>query len=220
MPYRRTRRKRIPRTLKRARRLFRRRRRLPYKRVWNAPHRFARMRESTDIDLTGSATEVIGCYQFRLSDIINASELSVLYDQYRIDYVELIFNWTPNDPIISPSSVGLNNAAMGPLMYYVKDYDDGTALTLTNLQQYSTIRTKRFNMQGNQVKIRIKPAVLQEVFRSSLTTAYVPKWSQKLDMSNADVPHYGLKWAISKQAFNMGKIRVDMKYHLTCFNQR
>jgi hypothetical protein len=57
---------------------------------------------------------------------------------------------------------------------------------------------RQFAMKPDRVyTIPVRPALLQEVYRTAVTTSYVPKWGQFVDLGTADVPHYGLKigWA-------------------------
>lgn len=176
--------------------------------------------ESVDskIDLTGTASEVNLAKQFQVNLLQNISDLSSLYDQYRITKVVAYLDWSPLDGAAQAFSQAEN--MYSPIVMFIRDYDDSNILTTAEMKERAT--TRQFRMRpGITKKIALTPAVLQEIYRSGSTAAYAPKWKQKLDMANLDVPHYGLKFSVSNlNTANLGKITIRFKYYVSCYNTR
>lgn len=154
-------------------------------------HYFRRSSEYVAIALTSNVAGSNGVgfvgagFLYRLNNVVNVSDFTNLYDQYKIISVKHHFKWSN----ISQTDDILSNP---PVLQYFTDHDDATNPTHLELLERSA--TRSFAMRPNKVySIGIRPAVLSEVYRSSVTTGYVPKWGQYLDMGNNDIPHYGLK---------------------------
>lgn len=160
--------------------------------IYRPTHYFSRGTAPTVTALTNNtagigATGFVSFGQtYQLSDVINVADFTSLYDQYKIISVIQFFKWSL-DPTIADNIV--NNP---PVCHYFTDHDDSSTPSHNELQERAT--TKSFVMRPNKLyKILIKPAVLQEVYKSSLTTGFVPKWGQFLDMVDNNTPHFGLK---------------------------
>lgn len=146
----------------------------------------------------------------------NASELSALFDQYRIVGVTVRIDWSYNSyPVSSGQSVA-------PILYYVADYDDSGGAIVTDLLQYPGVQTHSFMENGyNPLICHIKPKPLRDIASTGLLTAYGPMttapWIRTSDMTT---PHYGLKFCASQFSIggtlNIGSIQItsyiDMEF--------
>lgn len=170
------------------------------------------------INLTAAGTpnQRFEGYNFELTDVQNASELTNLYDQYMIEKVELFFDWTP----FEGAGVGTTDQVFAPVMMWYIDRDDSATPTETDIKQRANAVQHRLNA-NKTYKVTVTPNVLSEVYRSAVSTSYVPKRFQKLDMANPDVPHYGLKvWVRGRDGINTGRVNVRLRYHLKCYSPR
>lgn len=136
-------------------------------------------------------------FQFKLSDLPSVSEFGSLFDDYRINKVVLKLI-----PQITASNMPFNEAQLGgsgtgtgrnPRVFYAADYDDNNVVSSIDvLRQYANVKVRQ--VVGNKpIKIIITPAISQEIYRTSTSTAYAPKWKQWLDLAYNDIPHYGIK---------------------------
>lgn len=187
-------------------------------------HKYRRMGRSLSVPLVSNATgETSIAMQFNLLDVVNSTELTVLYDHFRIDYVTIAFQWSPK----VPSTPAYNNPAsmVTPSMYYAKDYDDDTpATSLTVLKERGNIQLRRLSPY-RVVKVHLKPASLLAVIRdpapSPPSFTVQPKWNSKIDCAAANTPHYGLKVLFDYVTGNsLGAIDVQTFYHITMFGTR
>lgn len=186
----------------------------------NQPHYHIRW-EAADrtLDLTSANTYENDAFFFALNTLQNYTELTNLYDQYKITKIIMYLNWSP-----LAYSTGLNDTSktpelIAPMVMYTRDHDDATPITLADFKQIS--KTKQFRCApGKQYKIVLTPSILTEAYRTGLLTAYMPKYGQKLDMANPDVQHYGIKFGIQKPGISLGQINIRTKYYVTCYNTR
>jgi len=159
--------------------------------------------------------------RMKFNNISAHTELTALYDQYMITKIDFNFQLMTNPD----SNFALNTTTNSgnnfyPKMWYVKDYDDAGTLTLDAIKQYSKARCLTL-MPNKTIRISVRPSVLMEVFNTTLTTQYVPKWKQWCDCENVETPHYGLKVVFDCMSIPTidtvypYKVRVDAKYHFT-----
>lgn len=228
MPYRRKRRPVRRRRRRRGARRFKRYRRVSSrwgKSIYNI-HKYRRMGRTTTMPLLATATngETMGALNFTFLDIVNSPELTVLYDQYRIDFVTCALNWSPKDANPTAFNIGPNQMAF-PVMYYAKDYDDIVPpASLTAFKERGNLKSFRL-MPFRTHKISLKPAVQNAVIRDPSTVpptlATNPVWNKKLDCAAANIPHIGLKLLCDHiTGQNLGTINIQITYHVTMFGTR
>lgn len=183
-------------------------------------HRYVRF-VATPQTITCTGVEANGCGIFQLQDTQNYTELTALYDRYKITHVQariqLVTNpnsqfWTNSQTLSQPTN-------WFPKLWYCKDYDDSNTETIAALKQRAG--TKMFVLKPDKMyKVNIKPAILGQTYRTATTTGYAPMWKQWIDVNNADVPHYGWKYAIDADgldpidAFGF-QVRIEYKYWIT-----
>lgn len=184
-------------------------------------HKFRRYSRGYNVQLTQNASGFDAtAFAFTLDRVQGYTELTAMYDQYRIDYVQFRINWSPKYTIsVDPNNPGQSTY---PLLYYFKDYDDdNTPTSLNQMQERGNLRQVRIT-PNKIIKINVKPAVSAMVYQSAVATGYTPKWDTKIDMANPDVPHYGLKIGIDHliNQPSQGQLDVEIVYHITCFGVR
>lgn len=189
--------------------------RLPLSRGLANQHKFIRW-ETTDREValnTVGGTQTLGM-TFALNLLANYSELTTLYDQYRIDYVKLYFSWSPS-ALVTQWATPLYPTAM-----YRTDFDDTAGVSELDLKQSPKTRYMRINPNAIQ-KFGFKPSVLVQLFESGVSTAYAPKWKQRIDCTDSSTEHYGIKMIFNHVPnVDQGVVTVRAKYWLTMFNPR
>ena len=145
----------------------------------------------------------------------NYTELTALYDQYRIDWVECEFYFSNNY-----STVNVPERAL-PIVYLAKDYDDVASATVQALQQYDSCQTWQTGHQQPRGKhvIRVRPNVDIGVYQG-VTTGYARGKPMFIDTTYPSVPHYGIKLCVDSVApatasTPVGYFSINFKYHFT-----
>lgn len=194
-------------------------------------HAYRRYGVPSTVTMTGTVgvvNESDNSDVFTLSSVTNYSELTTLYDQYHINAVTMKFHLVSNpDRLTTPGTDPAANYLTPPnypKLWYYRDYDDSAPLTLTQMREVGKAKFKI--MRPNSViSIRVRPAVLTQLYRTAVTTGYTPSWPKRLDCTQADIPHYGLKWILETDGvslFNTSQyiVRIEYVYDLTFFNSR
>lgn len=162
---------------------------------------------------------------FSLSGVTEHSELTQLYDQYKIMAVvvkvHLLNNPDAFYQLSAASGASVNGANFYPKLWYYRDYDDNTAPPdRTTLKQIG--KAKCFTLRPNKTySFKIKPAVLN--LMSGTTTA--PIWPNRLDCTNSTQTHYGMKFVLDyeQQPPPTGqdvKVMFETLYYIKMFNSR
>jgi len=137
------------------------------------------------------------------ADIIQFSSYASVFDQYRIDFVEV---WlTPYGTATAP---GYNGNVH---LYSVVDYDDANApASLVALTQYENCVTTRCT-DGHYVKFRPHIAVAGY---GGAFTQFINKPSDWIDVASGSLQHFGLKLGAETTVSN-ADLKVDMETRLT-----
>lgn len=130
----------------------------------------------------------VGAWSFQLNQVVNYTELTNLFDNYKINCVVIKFWWHQQ-----PSTVE-NNLVATPIMHWAVDTNDVTLPTLAALKQYSTYRVHQFKDAGCYT-IKIYPKAQGVMYRTAIAVAYGPK-KMWIASTYSDVPHYGFKFFI------------------------
>lgn len=186
----------------------------------NYYHTYDRMTSVTNVVLTSNTTGLggsgflAGAATFRLSDLINVSEFTNLYDQFRILKAQVYFKWQGSalDTTQLQTSVLLQRITLS----YFPDYDDATLPNASEFHERSTTRYKTISPGRVQV-IACKPAVLGLAYESTVANAYTPKWRQWLDMGDNATPYYGMKFGFEYPGLTaMGSVSTWIKLTFQC----
>jgi len=125
---------------------------------------------------------------FALSQVAGFSELTAMYDQYKINGIKLTFY--PRNTEITPLPAAPNNARV----IVVTDYNDNTAPTsLNELREYEDHRTYGYSEKFTHYID--KPKFVDSV--SSVRNGWIAT-------SNPSQRHYGLKFAA--EAYGLGPV--------------
>lgn len=173
-------------------------------------HRF--IRRSAPFVFTGvTGTTLLGANQIRFNTVLNSSEFTTLYDQYRIDRVKFTF-YLRLDPA---AQVAANSTY--PKLYWARDLDDDTAPTVLNtLRERANCKT-RVLTPTRPVVIWVKPNIVTELYRTAGSTGYSPKFAQWIDMASSDLLHFGLKYAIDLLPTGCF-VDLEQEFHFSCKN--
>lgn len=162
----------------------------------------------TDPSVTCSATNLAyttNALTFAIDAIPNVTEFGALFDQYKIEAIDVIFEYLNSSSSIQTQQVSTSYESQCTLLVY-EDNDDATAPAATNAgwqSLYEVGRAKRKvfpSGMGNQLKIRICPKPQVGELAYSDTTALTGRalgYDGWLDGATANpILHYGLKYAI------------------------
>lgn len=190
-------------------------------------HMFKRYGTPSTQVLTGTV-EQQWAETFALNKVQNSSELTALYDQYKIMAVVVKVQLINNPDTIYPPGENpgsaTNNPTFYPKLWVLRDYDSSTGSSLSSLRE--TGKAKMYVLKPNRIlSFKVKPAVSRQLYETSLTTGYEPAWPKRIDCTNAGIPHYGLQFNIDTLGvtpWNSGKfqVRVDYLYYLKMMNTR
>jgi len=142
-----------------------------------------------------TSSETSWAFSFCLNDLDQQSTFASLYDQYRIDKVQVRLR--PAIKVVQ--HVDTNTTAANPYVPGVcisaVDLDDASVGAMSVLRQYHTAKQHSVT-NGGMIVRTFRPRVAEAVWRTIATTAYGPgKAGKWIDVSYTDVPHYGFKFA-------------------------
>jgi hypothetical protein len=163
-----------------------------------------RQTSTQGVVLTSSNTLPVFYAKFWSSaDILQYSSYASVFDQYRIDMVEV---WLV--PYGAGTIPGYNNVGK---IYSVVDYDDASNLiTIASAQQYENCVTTRFT-DGHYIKFR--PHIAVAAYGGGFTK-YLNRVSDWIDAGSQAVEHYGMKLACDTTSSNTD-VKIDMTTRLT-----
>ena len=125
--------------------------------------------------------------KFRLSDVVNSTEMVTLADKYRIKgaYVRLIPSFTEH--LVS-------SVYSRTFVEYYTDHDDASLPSLTQLRERMGMKCKTF-VNGRYVGIKVNPAVNTIISKDATlaTTGSAPKWGMWIDAADNATDHFGIK---------------------------
>lgn len=154
---------------------------------------------------------------FQLSDVINVTDFTNLFDQFKITKVKLTLRWSPRAATYTSANTVAGTGVYNPVLYYYTDHDDDDPVAsqedMLEVQRHKSVRIQ----PQRPIYITVKPAVQAMAYQTALTTAYGPKWNMKLNMDDNTAPHYGLKMGVNKLGEDLGSITIDVKYYFTCY---
>jgi hypothetical protein len=139
--------------------------------------------------------------------------LQAIFDQYRIDEVEITFR-----PLVG--SGGLLSSA--PQLYTVVDYDDASTsgYTVQNLLDYSNCTQSVYET----VVRKFKPHVAVAAYSVGTTTlvGYQNQESPWLDTASINVPHYGVKYGLdgASSSSNLQSVAISLRIRISFRNVR
>lgn len=195
-------------------------------------HLHRRWAESNNVAITAeTGTSIFFSHQetFALNKLVNYSELTSLYDQYKINFVELYVMWSPDYlPVATSTTPGERANLIPPCLkiYHLADYDDDSAMSKQEFKERAKCKLMLLKPQQRK-KIVIKPAVLSQMYETLTSTGYAPKFNVKLDTADPGVPHYAYKFGVEvpevvggSDNISLGRISFEFRYNLTMYNTK
>jgi hypothetical protein len=153
---------------------------------------------------TSTTIPSAGALTFILQDLPAYTELTALYDQYRIMKVKVEFIVT-----------GATNPLTGPpgLILTALDYNDATTPASVNeLVQYETVQSVPV---GNYFERTLQPRSAVAAY-SGVFTSFANVYAQWIDTASSSVVHYGIKYYIPAIATSVYTISPIAHYHVQC----
>jgi hypothetical protein len=148
---------------------------------------------------TAPLVDQSGALQFNLASVATNTEITSLFDQYRIVQISLDF-------------VPLLHTLSTPPLYTVIDYDDATVPTaLSTMYDYSSLQTSQSGQQQTRV---FTPRVAIAAY-SGVFTSFANQSMQWIDAASTTVQHYGVKWYFPALAGLPTSLAYTIVAHLT-----
>lgn len=122
---------------------------------------------------------------FRLSDLLDSTEFTNLFDQYRINYVDYTF-------ILKQSGA----SPAYPIIFWAEDHDDDAVPVVNEVLAKENCRILQFGATRTMIQLRVRPNITRNVY-NGVTNGYerAPPGAW-VDSAVATVPHYGVKYYI------------------------
>lgn len=149
---------------------------------------------------------------FTLFDTNAYTELVNLFDNYRITRV--LYRWIVSRNPDQATSAG--NKGIYPRLVWTHDFNDAISIGRDAIYQRANMKEVYFTDNYQRTRwYSLKPSTLTQVYESSTSTAYSPKWLQWLDTNDSQTPHYGIKYAWD-QLFTGINLRLEAKIFIEC----
>lgn len=169
-------------------------------------------------------TDACFALYFKLSDIHNYLEYTNLFDQYRLDMLEVFLY--PNGPtgtgVYSTSTQ--SSQSPGTVVAHIVDYDDANPPTNMNtLTEYGACKITNINDSTSRPIVRKwKPHLAVATYQGAFT-AYKNEPAGWIDSAYPDVQHFGMKFGFASPiSLNQAthQFSIFVKYHLSFKNVR
>lgn len=144
---------------------------------------------------------------FALSNVNGSAELTNLFDNYRILSVK--YRWVCyRNP---DTNTNASFKGIYPRVVWTHDFNDAQPIQRALIYQRSNIREWFATPDRSTSQwYTLKPAALIQLYESTTSTAYGPKWKQWMDTADTTAPHYGIKYSYD-QLFSGNVLRLEAK---------
>lgn len=144
-----------------------------------------------------------------------AADFVALYDEYRLDLVEISFMFGANT--VSAGSV---SSAMLPIINVVFDPSDTSVITIGSILQYQNVQTVQLGNTRTQNGYVMSFKPVPAITAGGATASLIPTNPVWLTADAPTVRHNALKLvydaAGSIQATQIGTLTMYIKYHWSC----
>lgn len=155
---------------------------------------FGAMVLGTTAASNGPGYNVPFAMRFSLTQMQNYAEFLTIFDYYRLNWVKVYITYQHNVSTASGTSTL-------PTLFVVPDFDDAIPEGAGALRERMGLRIKPFSADKRTRAFKIRPRRKIGVMREDTTLAPLAvNTAGWLDLSNADVPHYGYKGYIANVA--------------------
>jgi hypothetical protein len=148
------------------------------------------VQQAQQLFINQTTTFTTGGLGFQFSDTPQYTSLASVFDQYRIDEVQLVFR-----PMFTaqPQSTTASTQYVVPTLYLVVDYDDASALSANSaaFEAYSNCNTSTQEI----VSLSFTPHIAAAVY-SGAFTSFANMQNQWIDAGSPSVQHYAVKYGI------------------------
>ncbi len=169
---------------------------------------FRRKAQSTIVSQVAAA-ETKGVFSFTLASAASYTDLTQVFDLYRIAYVEISFK-----PMYTMQALSSAGTLATPNLFTVLDFDDDTApANISELEEYGTCKVTNFNQEHTRT---FKPHFAFMAYPNTPTYANsnVSNW---VDCASAGVKYFGVKYGIEGGAAGQTALqswKVNFTYYL------
>jgi hypothetical protein len=133
--------------------------------------------------VTSTTVNTFRSYAFSVSSISDITEMSSVFDQYRISWVEVKFIPNITEAISSTPLSGLNYTAI--------DLDDANAFTsFTDALDYNSLGVWK---PLETIQVSFKPRMAVAAYGASVFGSFANTEPMWIDAASSTVEHYGLK---------------------------
>lgn len=145
--------------------------------------------------------------QFALSDTQGSTELTNLFDSFRITKIQYRWVLTRTPDWATTSTL----RGYSVRVTWCHDFNSSSPITRAAQYQRANLREEMLSVDKPETKwYTLKPAVLGQMWESAVATSYSPKWKQWLDTGDSATPHYGILGTYSE--LNAGlALRLEAK---------
>lgn len=157
--------------------------------------------------IAGNAvTPILGGQAIQFNQLSNYGLYTALFDQYRIDCVEVTF-FLRKDP-------GSSNYAR---LNVFPDFDDASApSSLANVQSHPRVMQHVFTESHPKFTFSLVPRLAISAYGGAFTKYTSPDEPLFVDSTNPDASHYGWKYAIENFSDTTNSIEVIYRVWFTC----
>lgn len=162
------------------------------------------------------------------SQLVQHTDFTALFDQYRINKVTLTVQMINNpdaNNYINAQGVAppVNTTNWYPKLWYIFDADGGSDETISSIKERQGVKC-RILMPNKTIKISWRPMCRVLTYSTATSTGYSPK-NIKVDMTDTNVEHFGLKYVFdANQTDTLDaapfKFVFETKLHFTCYGVR
>lgn len=135
---------------------------------------------------------------FTLNDVINQSDFTNLFDQYRIRKIVATFRMS-TVAVASGATTGIPNTMSNPTLFWFKDEDDAGIFTNDAIRERMGVRSAQlFSGKSTRVVISSPRAdMLTYNTSGTVTGAGIGRSKQWIDCTNNNIPHFALKFMLA-----------------------
>ena len=145
----------------------------------------------------------VGSFNFSLNDLPNYAEFTALFDQYRIDKIELLLY--PEYTVLSDG--GISSSAVNVQVNTAVDPCGFTVTTVDDILQFKTLKSTGITQRHER-----------SFCPKYLLDGIIPV-SMLMSTSSPSINHYGIAYGIPPTGTAM-TFRSRVKYHISCLLSR
>lgn len=162
--------------------------------------------------VVGSGSTQVGSVTFALNDVSNASDITNLFNRFRIAGIQ--YRWVVTlDPMIATTKTY-------PRVTWANDYDDSDPPSTVGISEYP--RMKEYYAGDSRQTSKwyfFRPSYLTVAYESLTASAYRPTWKGMLDTQSPATPFYGIKWSAENLQVGVN-LSLQCRYYIVARGSR